>query len=114
MIDVIFELALINYMVDFLTDALDSSIPANLPDDILVVFRLSKFEALIYRFGGIGYDIFQFERTKLCPLLLHSLQCDPWCIFVILSHVGLVWQETTFVFHMVLYLLVHLSGVEVS
>ena len=42
MVNVIFELALVDDVIDFFSYTLNSSIPANLTNDIFVVLRLAE------------------------------------------------------------------------
>jgi hypothetical protein len=89
MVDIILKLSFVNDMVDLLSNTLNSAVPANLPNDVLVVLRLPEFQALINRLGTVSNDIFKFKRSKLCPFFFHSSQGNSWVfafiIFVLMA-----------------------------
>ena len=58
MINIVFELTLIDDMVNLLTNALNSSIKTNLTNDEFVVLTLAKLETLINRLIRVSDDIF--------------------------------------------------------
>ena len=59
MIDVIFELTLVNDMVDFFADSIDTAFSIDLTDEELVVSRLAELKSLVDRFLAISDDIFK-------------------------------------------------------
>jgi hypothetical protein len=59
MIDVIFELTLVNDMVDFFADSIDTAFSIDLTDEELVVSRLAELKSLVDRFLAISNDIFK-------------------------------------------------------
>ena len=82
MINIIFELSFVNDMVDFFAYTLNTTISTNLTYDILIVLALSELKSLVNWFRTIGNDVFKFQRTKMRPLLLYSLQCNTWCLII--------------------------------
>mgnify|MGYP004531773273 CR=1 FL=1 len=85
MINVVFELAFVDDMIDFFSNTLNSSIPANLSNDELIVLRLSEFQTLIYTLCTISNDIFKFKWSKLSPFFLNSSQCNSRILSFFLS-----------------------------
>ena len=63
MIDVIFELTLVNDMVDFFADSIDTAFSIDLTDEELVVSRLAELKSLVDRFLAISDDIFKLKRS---------------------------------------------------
>ena len=59
MINVIFELALIDNVVDFFADTLDAAFSVNLTNDKLIEFGLAKLKALVDGFRAVSDDIFK-------------------------------------------------------
>ena len=59
MIDVIFELTLVNDMVDFFANSIDTAFSIDLTDEELVVSRLAELKSLVDRFLAISDDIFK-------------------------------------------------------
>ena len=59
MIDVVFELTLVNDMVDFFADSIDTAFSIDLTDEELVVSRLAELKSLVDRFLAISDDIFK-------------------------------------------------------
>lgn len=58
MIDVIFELALVNNVVNLFAYTLDSAIVADLADDIRVVLGLAELQRLVDRLAAVLDDVF--------------------------------------------------------
>ena len=67
MIDIILKLTLIDDMINFLSNTLNSAINTDLTDDVLVVLTLTKLKALINWLGAVGYDVFQLEWSETGP-----------------------------------------------
>ena len=59
MIDIIFELTLVNDMVDFFANTIDTAFSIDLTDEELVVSRLAELKSLVDRFLAISDDIFK-------------------------------------------------------
>ena len=59
MIDIIFELTLVNDMVDFFANSIDTAFSIDLTDEELVVSRLAELKSLVDRFLAISDDIFK-------------------------------------------------------
>jgi hypothetical protein len=59
MIDIIFELTLVNDMVDFFANSIDTAFSIDLTDEELVVSRVAELKCLIDRFLAISDDIFK-------------------------------------------------------
>ena len=59
MIDVIFELTLVNDMVDFFANSIDTAFSIDLTDEELVMSRLAELKSLVDRFLAISDDIFK-------------------------------------------------------
>ena len=62
-VDVVLELALVDDVVDLLADTLHSAVEANLPDDELVVARLTELQALVNRSVAVLDDLFELQRA---------------------------------------------------
>ena len=71
-------------MVDFFSNTLNSTIPANLSNNKLVVLRLAEFQALIDTLGTVSNDILKFKRSKFCPFFFYSSQCDSWILSIVI------------------------------
>jgi len=72
MIDVVLELAFVDYVVDLLAHALNATVLSDLADDELVELALSERKALVDRLSAVGDDVLQLKGAELSPLLLDS------------------------------------------
>ena len=78
MVDIVLELALVDDLVDFLTDTLNSAICSDLANDKLIELTLPKLECLIDLDFAVLQDFLKLEWAELSPLVLHSLERDAW------------------------------------
>ena len=63
MINIILELAFVNYVVDFLANTLNMTIFSDLSNDEFVKFGLTEFQILINWLSRVGDDLFKLERA---------------------------------------------------
>jgi len=77
-IDVILELALVDYVVNLFAYPLNSAIVANLADDVWVVLGLAELQGLVNSLTAVLDDILKFQRPELCPLVFDSSQGNTW------------------------------------
>lgn len=75
-VDIVPELALVNDMVDFLSDSGNLAIRSELSDDVLVILALSECQGLVDSLLGVGNDVLQLQRSKLVPFVLSCFQSD--------------------------------------
>ena len=67
MIDVIFQLAFVNCLVDLFTNSLHSAVSAKLSQNEPVVLALAKLHVLVNLVRSVGNNVVKTERSKLLP-----------------------------------------------
>ena len=75
-VNIVSELTFVDDMVDFLADACDLSVRAELSNDVLVVAALTELSVLINLFLRVFHDVLQAKWSKFVPLVLGSLECN--------------------------------------
>lgn len=73
---IVFELALVDDMVDLFANTSDLSVGTNLANNVLIVSALTELPILIDLFLRVLDDVFQAQWTKLIPLVLCSLESN--------------------------------------
>lgn len=73
-VDIVSELALVNDVVNFLSNTSHLAVFSELSQNVLIVLALSKGSRLVNGLTRVPHDVFQFQRTELVPLLLSGLQ----------------------------------------
>lgn len=75
-VNIVLELALVNDVVDLLSNSSHLAVLTELSQDVLVVFALSEGSGLVDGLLRVSHDILEFERSQLVPFLLSGLQSN--------------------------------------